>query len=260
VCVCVCVCVCVRAVFVVIVSVIVCEIVSRVLCVACRPSVRVCACACVANTSLSLSLSLSLSCLFFFVKAVVKLQDTAADSAASASLLTEYSVRVASETDKFLVLYALLRLGVIENNNDGGGGGHRHGKKTLFFVATTERAYRLKLFLERFSLRSALLNDELPLNSRLHALEQFNRGLFDYLIATDVASRSTARTATHTAHTQRKLENRRREVKKALQKRSVSHAESTFTTWIRSLISTFLRMANRTYTEVCVCVCVCVCE
>lgn len=45
--------------------------------------------------------------------------------------------------------------------------------------------FRLKLFLEKFGIKSAILNGELPQNSRLHILEQFNAGLFDYLIATD---------------------------------------------------------------------------
>ncbi len=44
---------------------------------------------------------------------------------------------------------------------------------------------KLKLFLERFSISSAVLNAELPANSRAHILASFNRGVFDYLIATD---------------------------------------------------------------------------
>ncbi|XP_075656362.1 DEAD-box ATP-dependent RNA helicase 16 isoform X2 [Castanea sativa] len=36
-----------------------------------------------------------------------------------------------------------------------------------------------------FGIKSAVLNAELPQNSRLHILEEFNAGLFDYLIATD---------------------------------------------------------------------------
>jgi len=59
--------------------------------------------------------------------------------------------------------------------------------KGLFFVNTVDSCYRLKLFLEQFSIRSAVLNAELPLNSRLHILEEYNRGIFDYLIATDAS-------------------------------------------------------------------------
>lgn len=57
--------------------------------------------------------------------------------------------------------------------------------KGLFFVNTIDSGYRLKLFLEQFHIRSAVLNAELPLRSRLNIIEQFNVGNFDYLIATD---------------------------------------------------------------------------
>jgi ATP-dependent RNA helicase DDX56/DBP9 len=45
--------------------------------------------------------------------------------------------------------------------------------------------FKLKLFLEQFGVKAAVLNAELPLNSRWHAIEAFNRGAFDLLIATD---------------------------------------------------------------------------
>ena len=57
--------------------------------------------------------------------------------------------------------------------------------KGLFFVNSTDGGYRLKLFLEQFHIRSAVLNAELPVHSRLNIIEQFNIGNFDYLIATD---------------------------------------------------------------------------
>nr|CAD1829301.1 unnamed protein product [Ananas comosus var. bracteatus] len=46
-------------------------------------------------------------------------------------------------------------------------------------------AFRLRLFLEKFKIRYVVLNAELPQNSRLHILEEFNAGLFGILIATD---------------------------------------------------------------------------
>lgn len=60
--------------------------------------------------------------------------------------------------------------------------------KGLFFVNTIDGGYRLKLFLEQFHIRSAVLNAELPLRSRLNIIEHFNVGNFDYLIATDDAT------------------------------------------------------------------------
>ncbi len=44
---------------------------------------------------------------------------------------------------------------------------------------------RLKLFLENFGIRSCVLNSELPINSRMHIIEQFNGGLYDTIIASD---------------------------------------------------------------------------
>jgi len=74
--------------------------------------------------------------------------------------------------DKNLVVYVFLKLGLLKG-------------KGLFFVNTTDGGYRLKLFLEQFHIRSAVLNAELPLHSRLNIIEQFNAGNFDYLVATD---------------------------------------------------------------------------
>ncbi|GLI58556.1 hypothetical protein VaNZ11_000303 [Volvox africanus] len=74
--------------------------------------------------------------------------------------------------DKLLHVLALLRLGLVRT-------------KALLFVNTVDEGVRLRLFLEAFGVRPALLNSELPLNSRSHILTSFNKGLFDYLIATD---------------------------------------------------------------------------
>ena len=77
--------------------------------------------------------------------------------------------------DRYLVLYVFLKLGLLKG-------------KGLFFVNTIDGGYRLKLFLEQFHIRSAVLNAELPLKSRLNIIEHFNVGNFDYLIATDDAT------------------------------------------------------------------------
>lgn len=58
-----------------------------------------------------------------------------------------------TEEDKFLLLYALLKLSLIRG-------------KSLLFVNTLERSYRLRLFLEQFSIPACVLNGELPLRSR----------------------------------------------------------------------------------------------
>ncbi|PKC04525.1 DEAD-domain-containing protein [Rhizophagus irregularis] len=87
------------------------------------------------------------------------------------NLLTQYAVRC-SEMDKFLLIYVILKLRLI------------HGK-CIIFVNDIDRCYRLKLFLEQFSIKSCVLNSELPLNSRYHIVQEFNKGVYDYIIATD---------------------------------------------------------------------------
>lgn len=57
----------------------------------------------------------------------------------------------------------------------------------MIFVNDINKCYKLKLFLQQFFISAAVLNAELPLNSRIHILEEFNRGVFDYLIATDAS-------------------------------------------------------------------------
>ncbi|GBG34483.1 ATP-dependent RNA helicase dbp9 [Hondaea fermentalgiana] len=76
------------------------------------------------------------------------------------------------QSDRDVLLFALLRLELIS------------GKK-LFFVNSLHNCYHLKLLLEQFHVKAAVLNAELPMNTRLHILEQFNRGVFDNLICTD---------------------------------------------------------------------------
>jgi ATP-dependent RNA helicase DDX56/DBP9 len=60
--------------------------------------------------------------------------------------------------DRFLVTMAMLKLGAIK-------------RKVLIFVNSIDTGFQLRLFLERFGIRTALLNAELPLNSRHHILQ-----------------------------------------------------------------------------------------
>jgi ATP-dependent RNA helicase DDX56/DBP9 len=52
-------------------------------------------------------------------------------------------------------------------------------------VANIDRCYRLKLFLEQFGTKACILNSELPVNSRIHVVEEFNKGVYDIIIASD---------------------------------------------------------------------------
>lgn len=88
------------------------------------------------------------------------------------STLTQFCVQVSSATDKFLLTYVILRLRLIRG-------------KCIIFVNDIDRCYRLKLFLEQFGIKSTVLNEELPVNSRYHIVQEFNKGVYDYIIATD---------------------------------------------------------------------------
>lgn len=57
--------------------------------------------------------------------------------------------------------------------------------KCIIFVADIDRCYRLKLFLEQFAIKSCVLNSELPANSRIHVVQEFNKGVYDIIIAAD---------------------------------------------------------------------------
>lgn len=69
------------------------------------------------------------------------------------SQLSQYQIQCESEEDKFLLLYALLKLSLVRG-------------KVILFVSTIDRCYRLKLFLEQFSIPACVLNSELPVQSR----------------------------------------------------------------------------------------------
>lgn len=85
--------------------------------------------------------------------------------------VTQYVVKCA-EDEKFLLMYVIFKLRLIKG-------------KCIIFVENVDRSYRLKLFLEQFSVKSCVLNSELPVNSRLHVVEEFNKGVYDIIIAAD---------------------------------------------------------------------------
>ena len=85
--------------------------------------------------------------------------------------VSQYIVKCA-EDEKFLLCYAIFILKLIKG-------------KTIIFVGDIDRCYRLKLFLEQFAIKSCVLNSELPVNSRIHVVEEFNKNVYDIIIATD---------------------------------------------------------------------------
>ncbi|KAI9090939.1 P-loop containing nucleoside triphosphate hydrolase protein [Phlyctochytrium arcticum] len=105
--------------------------------------------------------------------AILKLTEA---STAPESTLTQYFVNC-SDSDKFLLTYFMLKLKI-----------HPFGTgKCIIFVNDIDRCYKLKLFLEQFGIKCCTLNSGLPPRSRYHIVQEFNRGVYDYIIATDEA-------------------------------------------------------------------------
>lgn len=102
---------------------------------------------------------------------VLKIEDDSSSINTNEGQLYQFYIKC-SQQDKYLILYVFLKLGLLRG-------------KGLLFVNSINVAYRLKLTLEQFHIRSAVLNAQLPLISRFHIVEHFNVGSFEYLIATD---------------------------------------------------------------------------
>jgi len=85
--------------------------------------------------------------------------------------VAQYVVKCA-EDEKFLLTYVIFKLSLIKG-------------KCIIFVEDVDRSYRLKLFLEQFGVKSCVLNSELPVNSRIHVVQEFNKGVYDIIIAAD---------------------------------------------------------------------------
>ncbi|XP_017143518.1 probable ATP-dependent RNA helicase DDX56 [Drosophila miranda] len=79
---------------------------------------------------------------------------------------------LAEENDKPVILYALLKLQLIRG-------------KTIIFVNTIDRSYKIRLFLEQFGIRACVLNPQLPASIRINMISQFNKGTYDIIIASD---------------------------------------------------------------------------
>ncbi|KAN0095224.1 DEAD domain containing protein [Hyaloscypha variabilis] len=85
--------------------------------------------------------------------------------------VSQYVMKCA-EDEKFLLVYVIFKLKLIKG-------------KCIIFVGDIDRCYRLKLFLEQFGTKSCILNSELPVNSRIHVVEEFNKNVYDIIIASD---------------------------------------------------------------------------
>ncbi|EEQ31366.1 ATP-dependent DNA/RNA helicase [Microsporum canis] len=105
--------------------------------------------------------------LFCRSPAILKLEEAEDEGAG----ISQFAVKCA-EDEKFLLTYVIFKLQLVKG-------------KCIIFVGDVDRCYRLKLFLEQFGIKSCILNSELPANSRIHAVQEFNKGVYDIIIAAD---------------------------------------------------------------------------
>jgi ATP-dependent RNA helicase DDX56/DBP9 len=86
--------------------------------------------------------------------------------------LQQYIIRCEQE-DKFILMYVALKMKLLKG-------------KLLIFANDVDRCFKLKMFLEQFGIKTCLLNPELPLSSRHHIVDEFNRGVYDIIVASDI--------------------------------------------------------------------------
>ncbi|CAI4226016.1 unnamed protein product [Auanema sp. JU1783] len=86
--------------------------------------------------------------------------------------LAQYLVSCLDDEQRFTILVAMLKLKLIVG-------------KTIIFVNSTDRCYKMMLILKAFAIRSCILNSEMPANSRCHVINQFNQGYYNVVIASD---------------------------------------------------------------------------
>ncbi|KAL4120834.1 hypothetical protein QTP88_013452 [Uroleucon formosanum] len=87
------------------------------------------------------------------------------------SQLTHYKLN-AEEEDKAVILYCCFKLKLVKG-------------KTIVFVNSVDKCYKLKLFLEQFGIHTCVLNSELPASCRCHTINQFNDNIYDIILASD---------------------------------------------------------------------------
>lgn len=85
--------------------------------------------------------------------------------------LVQYQIKI-EEEEKFILLYAVFKLRLIQG-------------KTIIFVNSVDRCYKIKLYLEQFHIPVCVLNSELPAATRSHVVSQFNQGVYNIIVASD---------------------------------------------------------------------------
>jgi len=71
--------------------------------------------------------------------------------------------------DKFVLLFTFIKLGILDG-------------KTLIYVNDVIQAYRIKIFLQRFSLKAFVLSPDMPKNQAKSLIHFFHIGQFNIMI------------------------------------------------------------------------------
>lgn len=96
------------------------------------------------------------------------------DSVSKDTKVRHYYV-ISNKQDRYLYLCYVLKFRM----NPFGSG------KTIIFVKDTDEGYRLRILLNLFGIRCCSLNPNLPIESRAHIIQEFNKGIYDYIVAVD---------------------------------------------------------------------------
>lgn len=83
--------------------------------------------------------------------------------------LEQFYIQCQSHLEKFIILFTFLKLGILEG-------------KTVIYTNDIVQAYRIKLFLNRFAMKSFVLSPELPKNQFKSLIHFFHIGQFSILI------------------------------------------------------------------------------
>lgn len=151
---------------------------------------------------------------------------------APTSQLSHYHL-LAEEMDKASILYALLKLKLIRG-------------KTIIFVNTVDKCYKIKLYLEQFGIRSCVLNSELPAAIRCHSVNQFNENVYDIIIASD--EKALEEPGSTKASTQKEVKSKRRKDKESGVSRGIDfqHVSNVINFDFPLDITSYIHRAGRT--------------
>ncbi len=124
---------------------------------------------------------------------ILKVDDATCDGEGRARM-EQYTIRCSAE-DRFLVMYVALKVGLLKG-------------KLLIFTSDIETSFKLKLFLDQFGIATCILNAELPALSRHHIVDEYNRGVYDVIIASDIQGVSSAAAGTEGKEAEKRVKKR----------------------------------------------------